>query len=342
MAKKARYDWGKSRSGRYQKFETRLMFKWTGAGADGVDEDSVYIDLAQCLSALNRKLVRQGQVFKVKSMRIFTNDDSPESQIKIGVLPRVWPMYNAYKKARSLWNQHNLTALQGVGGGNLPKYYDFKVFMEQEHFKNHMVTGGDDNLIPVDFEDGALSMGEWKYSKFHDAGDESKTHHLHILGLNCEDDGTSIAATTLDGDYDGGSVGAILAYELSRGIPSANQDASDMDQQSAANLATGPWGVLFGNQDQPLETITTQADDDNDDPPYDRDDMVGADNFGNPLTIYYGRLGQSSNASAHNLMVPNFEAPLGLIRIQWGAVADESTTFGGIHISMDVEIMGEV
>lgn len=204
-----------------------------------------------------------------------------------------------------------------------------------------MVSGGDDNLVPVDFEDGALSMGEWNYSQFHDSGDESKMHYLHMLGLNCQSDGTSITKATLDGSYDNGSVGAILAYELSRGIPSANQDATDMDQQSAANLATGPWGVLFGNQDPALETITGLADNDNDDPPYDRDDMVGADNFGNPLTVFYGRLGQSSVASSQHLTVPNFEAPLGLIRVQWGAIANESEAFGGIHISMDVEIMGE-
>ncbi len=45
MARKAKYDWGKSRDGRYQKFETRLAFE-IDSSADAMD--TVYIDTAQC------------------------------------------------------------------------------------------------------------------------------------------------------------------------------------------------------------------------------------------------------------------------------------------------------
>ena len=98
MARKAKYDWGKS-TGKYQKFETRLALKKAQLAntTSSPYSDSVYIDVAQCLSVINRKLVRQGQVFKIKNFRVYTNDEAPVSMLKVGVLPRTWCMFNAYR-----------------------------------------------------------------------------------------------------------------------------------------------------------------------------------------------------------------------------------------------------
>ena len=153
MAKKAKYDWGKSRDNRYQKFETRLAFT-TGVTTNA--QDSAYIDVAQCLSLVNRKLVRQGHVFKVKNMRLYAHDAQADGcSTRVSVLPRTWMMFNAYKKARSLWNQMNLEAIDALGEGNLPKYYDFKVYFDREHFGNEHVATDDsthgaifENLLP--------------------------------------------------------------------------------------------------------------------------------------------------------------------------------------------------
>ena len=160
MARKAKYDWGKSRSGRYQKFETRFALKFT-ATADS--QDSVYIDTAQCLSMVNRKLVRQGHVFKIKNMHAWCSEGGSESMdLRVSALPRTWMMFNAYKKARSLWNQMNLEAIDALGSGNLPKYYDFKVFYDMEHFDNHHNSDGGvltTNLLPVDQDGDAMAIG---------------------------------------------------------------------------------------------------------------------------------------------------------------------------------------
>ena len=186
MARKAKYDWGKSRDGRYQKFETRLAFS-TSITAD--DQGSAYIDTAQCLSLINRKLVRQGHVFKVKNFHMWSRSSNADAMdVSVSVLPRTWMMFNAYKKARSLWNQMNLEAIDALGTGNLPKYYDFKVFFDMEHFDNHHNSDGGSitaNLLPVDGDENAMSgTGEWVYSKYETSAATPLEMNIHMLGTH--------------------------------------------------------------------------------------------------------------------------------------------------------------
>lgn len=96
MPKRAKYDWGKTSSSKYQKFETRLTHK---TAISSNSQDSVYIDVAQSLSLQNRKLVRQGHVFDISGLKIWTNDGSAQTMdVSVSVLPRTWMMFNAYKK----------------------------------------------------------------------------------------------------------------------------------------------------------------------------------------------------------------------------------------------------
>jgi hypothetical protein len=338
MARKAKYDWGKSR-GKYQKFETRLAMKWTEAdNASSPYSDSVYIDIAQNLSVINRKLVRQGQVFRVKGMKVYTNDTSPTAFVKIGALPRTWPVFNAYKKARGLWNAHNLDALRDLGTGNLPAYYDFKVFMDVNHVTNHLVggsPGGDENLLPVDFEDNAASTGEWVYSKFHDSGSTSNEHYLHMLGGHMSDVSTESSDDTID-PY---SVGAVLAYQQSRGYPHDNQTVAGLAGQGSDILKLGPWGHLRGDDDQAKDTIVDLVAD-NDDAPYSPTLYPGSrQNMSAPTTVFYGRMSQQAVTSSNSGVVPAFEAPLGLVRVEVDAESDLAE-IGPIHIMFDTEIMG--
>ncbi len=346
--KKAKYDWGKGNS-RYQKFETRLNLKWTsvdGTDGDAGYRDSAYIDVARCLSNLNRKLVRQGQVFKIKGMRIYTNDTADDpTMVKVGVLPRVWPMFNAYKKARALWNEQNLKALGTVGAGNLPKYYDFKVYMEAGHFAQGLadqsLASAQDTAAQItvcDFEDNKLHVGEWVYSKMHDSGDTSVEHFVHLLG-DCTDS-SGDAVTVTSGGWSNGSVGAIEAYAASRGLPFANRDATDSEQQTGDMLNLGPWGRLFGDDDQTTDTVDDLTAD-NDDPPYPRDKMIGGgDTHPTPLPVFYGRMSQRNTNTNQSIQIPTFEAPLGLIRIE--ADGTDAEPADDWHIKFDVEIMGDM
>jgi len=317
----------KSKKLKYQKMESRVNLVWTGASlTSGTFSDSVYIDVAQVLSAQNRKLTRQGHMFRIKGFRAYTNDVSPSKQMmKIGVIPRSWPTFNSYNKARALWHKHNAMALENLSDNLYPKYHDFKVFMSESH-KDNVLSSGDGNLTPVDFEDNVGAVGEWVYSKFHDSGATSNEYYAHMLGDH----------SGSDGSWD--TVGIIQAYGESRALPQVSATGSDDFLQLTS--MTSPWGRLFGDDDQ----TTDVYDDlivDNDAPPYSRTSYPGgAGLLQEGLPIYYGRLPSIDSQNSGTTRLPTFDAPLGLIRFECDA--EESLTNSAIHIEFDVEILGEM
>ena len=235
-------------------------------------QDSVYIDTAQCLSLINRKLVRQGQVFKIKNMRMHSSGASADTlAVSVSALPRTWMMFNAYTKARSLWNRMNLEALDALGTGNMPKYYDFKVFFDLEHFDNHHNSDGGDlstNLLPVDGDGNAFSgSGEWVYSKYETSASTPLEMNIHMLGTHGLANGTPTGSSGRDLPADEGSIGAILAYQQSRGAAFTDQDLAGLDQNVDID---SPWAQLFAGDTQ-MQEILTDLDVDNDGPPYPAD-----------------------------------------------------------------------
>ena len=306
--------------------ETRVNLKWTGgANTDSPFSDSVYIDVAQCLSAQNRKLIRQGNMFRIKGFRAYTNDITPVKQMmKVGCIPRSWPSFNAYKKARAMWHKHNALATENLSPAVYPKYHDFKVFMNHSHYEN-VESSGDANLLPVDFEDNAFPAGEWVYSKWHDSGSSSDEYFGHMCGAH----GGSTGSWT--------SIGLIQAYAESRPVPQV--DATASDDLSLIGSMESPWGRLFNDDDQSTDVYDDLLAD-NDSPPYHRTNYPGAGVAGEGLALYYGRLPSINQPDGTTGRVPTFDAPLGLIRFE--VDAEESLTNSAIHIEFDVEILGEM
>lgn len=337
MAKKAKYDWGRS-SGKYQKIETRLTFKFD---VTNNSQDSVYIDTAQCLSAINRKLIRQGQVFKIKNGKFFAHD-AVANAMSVGVtaLPRTWMMYNSYRKARGLWNQMNLDSISALGSGNLSKYYDFKVLFDREHFKNHIVDSGGvltSNLLPVDGDGNAFSgspanTGEWEYSYYEDSQASADRFYAHMLGTHADDAGAAEGSSGRDPPADNGSAGLILAYQQSRGSSFTDQDMSGLDQNVDAD---SPWAMLFGADDQSQQVLSA-LDTQNDAPPYPAVDYAGAVEHPEGTLISIGCFNTSDFIGRH---IPTFEAPLGLIKLDCNRTG-ESTDTSNIWLTFDTEIMG--
>ena len=318
----------KTRKSKVKKMEHTVKLKWTSAGSGSEPYvDSVYIDTAQCASILNRKLIRQGQMFRIKNMRMYTNDVSPNATIKVGVLPQSWPTFNAYRKARALWHKMNATALENASDGLYPKYHDFKVLMNKVHYDNH-IGSGDDNLLPVDFDSNESPAGEWTYSKYADSGSTSDEYYAWMLGDH----------SGLTGAWVG--VGIIQAYAESRALPQV--DATVSDGLHPADVEKSPWVRLFGDDDQTFEVIEN-LEGDNDAPPYDRVAYPGGkDNMAEGKVVSFSRL-QTLNHSLGTGMIsiPAFDAPLGLIRVQLDAESS-TASFGGIHIQFDYEILGEM
>ena len=334
MARKAKYDWGKSRDGRYQKFETRISTKLTATASGSPYADSGYCDIAQCLSFQNRKLVRQGHVFKVKGMRLFTKDGSPVTSGKVGVLPRTWVMFNAYKKARSLWLQQAQTAFADVGLGNLPKYFDFKVLMDEGHYDNY--AAGTDLMLPMDFDENMVDRahGDWNYSQFNSADATSDQFNLHMLGRHKDGGGWDASLTNTAGLL---TAGLIMAYQQSRGLPALEQDQTGLTQQAADQLLAGPFGSLTDTSDQQADIVARHTAD-NVSPPYDYDEYPGGPTeLKEVTTVWTGRIG---DRAAVGSSIPAFEAPLGLIRVEVDAGSEMSSE--EVEVYFDTEIMGTI
>ena len=315
--KKKDYDW----------MQTHVHLKWDEAGNSNTPySDSVYIDTARIASLLNRKLVRQGQLFRIRNLRAYTNDTSPNATLKVGVIPTTWVTRNAWVKAKALWDKMNAMAAEDVSGTAIyPKYHDFKVHMEYNHYSEN--TGSaDEDLVPRDFFDNEINSGEWKYSLFADSGSTSDEYQIHMMG---DHQGSSGAWT---------SVGLIQAYAESRTYPKTNVTTHDQDMIDAIELS--PWARLFGDDDQTTEVIQNLQDL-NDSPPYDPDTYIGGTTFPQPSVVGFGRIQtlNNTNGTSVSSLCPTFIAPCGLIRIE---IDGETSTadMQGVHISFDFDILG--
>lgn len=320
VKKGKKYDW----------MQTSVKLKWTEAGAsDSPYSDSVYVDVAQCLSNLNRKLVRQGQLFRIRNLKAYTNDTSPSVTLKVGSIPTTWVTRNAWVKAKALWDEMNAVASKDVSGMAIyPKYHDFKVYMDDNHrTEDQDPSSKDENLIPVDFNDTEISVGDWDYSQFFDSGSTADAYYAHMLG----DHTGSTGSWT--------SVGLIQAYAESRTRPKSDITMNDMEVDS--NIENSPWARLFGDDDQTRQVIGA-LEAKNDNPPYDRDNYIGGDgNFEHGVVNGFAKIQNLNSVSGSGLtsLAPAFVAPCGLIRLE---VDGESSTASmqGLHISFDVEILG--
>jgi len=157
-----------------------------------------YIDLAQCLSLVNRRLYRQGMVYRVESFSWSPADNT--TLLNVASIPTTWITYNAWVKAKALWSKMNReSAIQ------YPKYHDFKVFMDVLHYTSiTSASYASVNLIPRDFGNALYNVtgAEWDYSQFvtPTAGGSSAAGEncCHMLG---DDTGTNNASLATDGSH---------------------------------------------------------------------------------------------------------------------------------------------
>jgi len=266
-----------------------------------------YIDLAECLSQVNRQLYRQGNVFLVES---FTWQHEVEnSHCTINSLPTSWTVYQSWKKAYRLWNKMNRKAAAGLGPNAYPAYHDYKVFMDEDHYVAH--TSLSSNLLP---RDGALDLfsnvgREWGYSQYvaATAGGAAPPSEMasHMLG-----DDSNVANGGLNTD---GSNAIIQMYGDTRVTvgeqePNLPGDASDS------------WATELLDEGNTVPELIQHLEGLNDSPPYARAlDAEGGDN-----PIYVG--GSESGVAGHHLArlapiatetvyVPGGEVPCGLLQV---------------------------
>ena len=293
--------------------ELRLIFDF----AEG--ETGGFIDIAQSLSALNRRFYRQGVYYYVNSIEVQNAEDG---YVDISVIPDTWMTQQAHKRGFRAFQ-----AMNAQSDTPRPKYHDFKIYMDSTHRNN--IANGVSNKLPVTM--GALGnirtsvSDEWGYSQFVAASGEGRAEgspqqfQMHAVGDHVG------SGATLE------SVGMILSYKDSRALP-----APAGEPELPPNNNIDPITTLMESGDVGhIEEISQHLDIINDTTPYDRDNYVGQnDNDLIPLT----RLA-TSPAFGRTAEVKGACVPFGLIRVSsadyntsWRLIINvASGTYNGVY-----------
>lgn len=229
-----------------------------------LDGNDGYIDIAQNVSALNRKMFRQGQQWVIESVELQTGDTGTVEIIR---LPNIWTVTGAYTKAYHHWKeQQDQTAKEAGIESTKAKYRDFKIF----YSGSHAAAGTGNNLIINNLNitpaAGTTQTYDWTPSTVvlpNTEADASgslvdpKEWYLHMAG----DD------QTVAND----SKGLVKAYAQSRSRPQS-------PDPNIVNVAGGGLYAMMedvGNDDQ---EIINNYQDNNNEPPYLLD-MNSGDEF---------------------------------------------------------------
>lgn len=216
-----------------------------------------YVDIAQCLSLMNRKSLRQGMQYVVQDITLFASDTAltdpaTPSTCIIERLPHHWPMANSWVKSLAVWNRSEDQVLE-TDESIRAKWRDFKVFFDGTHadYSNQAL----DNLVPLEFQPLTAPVGgaagidyDWDMAQIvipndANAGGATEEYFIHVLGDN---NGTK-------------SKGMIHGYAVSRSRP-VSPDPNTPE--------TTGWMVEAFDDGDNLAEIKENVRGQNDEPPY--------------------------------------------------------------------------
>lgn len=270
----------------------------------GTTEDFHYIDIAACLSAMNRRLYRQGRMYHIANASV--HDSSADVEVRFTTIPNTWTSARAWKLAYDAWRSQVREALDEMAD-EAPnpegKWADFKVFMSNDH-KDDV-----DKAKPQDCEGNDLVMygagtdNEWSYTNVQTRVDATAYENLNFVMCGAHNIATN------------GEIGVIKALE-------------DIWAQQAyeptlpAGFDESPiLGMHIGTTSN--EEVLDAIMDENDQPPYSYLDMVGTDdNLPKPLTARECSITTSHNEMAY---VGGFPVPLGLLCVETKSGSDGNT-----------------
>lgn len=294
----------------------RLRFIINHDPLQPLEAQEQYIDLAQCLSLVNRRLYRQGLMYYVNGVQVISDNGT---DVQIQTIPDTWVAMAAWRRAFKRWKQ---MLARGAKGLPTSKYQDFKVFMNQYHegtskllpYAGGFLKGQDEVIGITAGEDG-----EWQYAEYHSGDPSGDTHTTDSFSLHMCGDHTG-------SDPDWTSIGAIRSFMDTRFLPAPEGSGVDNNLNEAE---TDPLDALWDYSDNEND-IREDKLEDWDEPPYDRRYAFGGRQFTGQSVACEVRTG-GTGAQESNFG-PGFVAPLGLLRV---------TTSNGLQ-DADLEIIIDV
>jgi len=217
-----------------------------------------YIDLAQCLSLVNRKGYSQNKTYYVENYQFVPNANWTPARVAscdIDVVGNTWTTENSHRQAFALWKKMNRQTDIDQG-----TWADFKVFMDGVHYSGTAAgtTYNTINMIPIDGSQTEFSYigAEWDYSLFvspTSVAGTSTTNACHMLG---DDSGVPNPAISTDGSHP-----IIQGYADTR--TTVQSESPEVPGDAANSWITN----LFDDGDTMLALVNIQEVD-NDQPPY--------------------------------------------------------------------------
>ena len=283
-----------------------LRYELTNSGEAGT-ETSHYIDLAKDLSAINRRLYRQGRRYHVKRVSIVSRNTIAgypgqvaaqqgsvtgrvdAGRITIATAPESWVTQQAWTRGFKAWTEMQRMAQKNVGSDLRGTWNDFKVYLSPDH-----ATGTKPS--PLDNGGNAVKLGDWSYSDFISPDGTATSDEFY---------------STLLGDHVGSagsrtSIGLVKSYGESRATVSFSPTP-----ETGSVDTNDPLINLFDDGTQ-LDEIVAKMQTDGEDPPYDVDEYPGDDsNMPKPLVVQQTTLGADGRAT-----VGGFHAMCGLIELE--------------------------
>ena len=267
-------------------------------------ETSHFSDLAKDLSAVNRRLMRQGRMYHVKRITTVsrntiafgnidiavtgTSDQQNAGRISFSTAPESWSTQMAWKRGFESWKRMNSRVTENAGGDFKANYHDFKVYLS-----NDMRTGT--VLTPIDNGGNAVSAGEWDYCEYvtPDGTTSADPFTAGLLGAQV------------------GSVGSVTYVGLVQSYSDSRATVYSSGPNDDPQIDTDPLMNLFDDgtvADEILQNLQS----DNDAPPYDAGQYPGgASNMPKPLVVQDTTLGADGKST-----VGGFSAMCGLIEIE--------------------------
>jgi len=304
---------------------TRLVYDITSSASSA---NPAYIDLARDLSIVNRRLIRQKQIFTVHGGLM---KDSGGSELLFSTVPMTWTSKLAINRSFKMWRQSQKRLHDKTEGFKAPKWNDFKVYMDTNHIDSRTLT-------PKFNSTNTHSVGEWNYSTFLqpkliDSGsgtlgfdEDADQWTAHVIGEH--------ASTGVHSTNDGilvpigyTRVGIIRSWKDSRPTPNENQPNTPIFNDLEA-MRIDPFSNLFDVQDDDSEYLAIAVDE-NESSPYRFDRVQGYMANEHQLVSFADNQGSSDIVT-----VPGFQALCGLVRID--VVSENNLT-----LILDVETEGE-